>query len=125
MIVALARIRLHIPAARSLKDRRAVVRKALDRVRARFDVSAAEVGDVERWQVATLAVALVTNDASLASSVLDRITSMVASAVAGEAMITGRETHFESYSDDEPIGDDGLQEKLSHGDDEGDEADEA
>lgn len=104
MLVALARIRLHVPAARSLKDRRAVVRKALDRVRARFNVSASEVGDVERWQVATLAVALVTNDRAFANEVLDKATSTIASAVAGDAMITDRELLFESYNDDEPVG---------------------
>lgn len=104
MIVALVRIRMHIPAARSLKDRRAVVRKALDRVRARFNVSAAEVGDVERWQIATLAAALVTNDQAFANEVLDKVTATIASAVAGDAMITDREILFERYNDDEPVG---------------------
>ncbi len=119
MIVALVRIRLHIPAARSLKDRRAVVRKALDRVRARFPVSAAEVGDTERWQVATLAAVMVTGDRALATEVLDKVTGAIGSDVAGEAMITGRETHFETYSDDEPVGEaDWLGEKFSDGDDE-------
>ena len=98
MIVALLRVRIHIPGARSLKDRRAVVRKAVERVRARYNVSVAEVGDVARWQVATLAAVMVTSDHSLATEVLDKITSTIASSVAGEAMVTGRETLFETYS---------------------------
>ncbi len=107
---------MHIPSARSLKDRRAVVRKALDRVRARFNVSASEVGDLERWQVATLAVALVTNEQSFAHEVLDKVTSTIASAVAGDAMITHRETDFETYNDDEPVGGDALWERNPDGD---------
>jgi uncharacterized protein len=118
MIVALVRIRLHIPAARSLKDRRAVVRKAVDRVRARFNVSASEVGDLERWQIATLAAALVTNDRAFATEVLDKLTATIASAVAGEAMILHRETLFETYNDDEPVGDaDGMRERDDDHDD--------
>ena len=121
MVVGLVRIRLHIPGARSLKDRRAVVRKAVDRVRARFNISAAEVGDVERWQIATLAATMVTSDRSLANEVLDKVTSAIASAVAGEAMITGRELLIESYSDDEPVGEadwaKGVEEKFGDDDD--------
>lgn len=108
MVVGLVRIRLHIPAARTLKDRRAVVRKALDRVRARFPLSAAEVGDPARWQTATLAFAMVTSDRALANEVLDKATATVASAIAGEAMILRRELQIDSYSDDEPFVDDDL-----------------
>jgi uncharacterized protein len=114
MILGIARIRLHLPNAHSLKDRRAVARRAVERIRARFDVSAAEVGDTERWQIVTLAVVLVTSDQGVGRDVLDRVTSAVASAVAGDAMITGREVRFEHYNDDEPFGDDaeGLVEKY-------------
>lgn len=104
-------------AAHSLKDRRAVVRKAVDRVRARFNVSIAEVGDLERWQLATLGVVMVTNDRSLCNEVCDKVTSTVASAVAGEAMLTDREIEIVSYGDDEPVGERdpfaGIEEKLS------------
>jgi len=106
MVIGLVRMRLHIPAAHSLKERRMVVRKALDRVRARFPVSAAEVGDTERWQIATLAAVTVSNDRALAREVLDKLTSCVASAVAGQAVILRREVRIDSYNDDEPVGDD-------------------
>lgn len=106
MVIGLVRLRLHIPAAHTLKDRRAVVRKALDKVRARFPVSAAEVGDTERWQIATLAAVTVSNDRTLAREVLDKVTSTVASAVAGSAVVLRRELRVDSYNDDEPMGDD-------------------
>jgi uncharacterized protein YlxP (DUF503 family) len=105
MVIGMVRLRLHIPAAHTLKDRRAVVRKALDRVRARLPVSAAEVGDTERWQIATLAAVTVSSDRSLAREVLDKVTSTVASAVAGEAVVLRREVRVDSYNDDEPVGD--------------------
>ena len=119
MVIGLLRLRLHLPAAHSLKDRRAVVRRATDRVRARFNVSVAEVGDHERWQVATLAVAAVSTERAHVQEVLDKVTSAIASAVAGAAMVSGRELAITVYSSEEPLPgatsmDDavGLQEKF-------------
>ena len=62
MFVGVARIVVQIPGARSLKDRRAVVRSFKDRVSARLRISVAEVGDPERWQIATFGVAAVSSD---------------------------------------------------------------
>jgi len=103
MVVGLLRVRLHLPGARSLKDRRAIVRKALDRIRARFNVSAAEVGDLERWQVATLGFSVISNDRAHANEVLDKVSAALASAVAGEASILDRQLELISYGDDEPL----------------------
>jgi uncharacterized protein YlxP (DUF503 family) len=62
MFVGVARIVIQIPAARSLKDRRSVVRSFKERTRARLKVSIAEVGDVESWQVATFGVSVVARE---------------------------------------------------------------
>jgi uncharacterized protein YlxP (DUF503 family) len=51
-----------IRGARSLKDRRRVIRSIKDRVRHRYPVSIAEVGDVELRQRAELGVAMVGNE---------------------------------------------------------------
>jgi hypothetical protein len=102
MVVGLLRITLHVPEAHSLKDRRAAVRRAVERVRARFNVSIAEVGDLDRWQIAQVAVAAVSNDRSHVNEVLDRVTSTIASA--GAALISDREMEIQSYGDREPLG---------------------
>jgi uncharacterized protein YlxP (DUF503 family) len=104
MVVGVARLQLHIPAARSLKDRRMVVRKATDRVRARYNASIADVGDTERWQVVTLGVSVVSNDPSHAREVLDKVIATVESSVAGEAMVTWRETDVQTHASDDPVG---------------------
>ena len=69
-----------IPGAASLKDRRRVVKSFKDRVRARFPVSIAEVGDLERHQVATLGVAVVSNDTARCSEVLSAVSRAAESA---------------------------------------------
>ncbi len=70
MFIGVLRLVLQIPGAASLKDRRRVVKSFKDRVKARFPVSIAEVGDLERYQVATLGVAVVSGDASRCDEVL-------------------------------------------------------
>jgi uncharacterized protein YlxP (DUF503 family) len=74
MFVGVARITLSIPGARSLKDKRRVVHSFRDRVRARLSVSIAEVGDLERYQVATLGACVVARDAAHCDELLSEVT---------------------------------------------------
>lgn len=64
---------IRIPDARSLKDRRQVVRSLVDGARHRFGVSAAEVGGQDTWQRATLGFAVVASEARLAEETIDAI----------------------------------------------------
>ena len=73
MFIGVLRLVFQIPGAASLKDRRRVVKSFKDRVRARFPVSIAEVGDLSRWQVATLGVAIVSGEAARCSEVLSAV----------------------------------------------------
>jgi uncharacterized protein YlxP (DUF503 family) len=70
VFVGVARLVISIPGARSLKDRRRVVKSLKDRLRARFPVSVAEVGDLERYQVATLGLATVSNEGARCEQVM-------------------------------------------------------
>lgn len=79
MFVGVARFVLQIPGARSLKERRKVVKGFKDRVRARLPISVAEVGDVERHQLATVAVAVVSRDSARCREVLGQARSMAGS----------------------------------------------
>jgi uncharacterized protein YlxP (DUF503 family) len=73
VFVGVARLVLQIPGARSLKDRRQVVKSFKERVKARLGVSMAEVGDTERTQVATLGVSVVSGESALCHELLDKI----------------------------------------------------
>lgn len=66
-------VEIRIPDARSLKDRRQVVRSLLDGARSRFGVSAAEVGGQDTWQRATLGFAVVASEARIAEETLSAI----------------------------------------------------
>ena len=55
-------IRIRIPHSHSLKEKRKVVKSLKERLRLRFNVTVAEIGDLEKWQTVTLALAMFSND---------------------------------------------------------------
>jgi uncharacterized protein YlxP (DUF503 family) len=77
MFVAVARITLSIPEAGSLKSKRHVVHKVLDKVKARFNVSAAEVADLDLWQRATLGIAAVANEHAFAQESISKVVKFI------------------------------------------------
>jgi len=86
---------LQIPGARSLKDRRRVVRSFKDRVRARLPVSVAEVGELERYQVATLGLATVSNDSARCREVLSQARAVASSL--GDALLADAAVEVSSF----------------------------
>jgi uncharacterized protein len=80
VFVGVARLVLSIPGARSLKDRRRVVKSLKERIAAALRISLAEVGDLERYQVATLGLAVVSNEAARCSALLSKGIAMARTA---------------------------------------------
>ena len=78
MVVGTLRARLGIFDARTLKDKRRVVRSLKDRLGARHNISIAEVDDLDRVQMATLGIALVANETRFVDSVLRKIVDELA-----------------------------------------------
>lgn len=76
MIVVVSTWTLRLPEARSLKDRRAVVRSLRDRLQ-KLNLSVTDVGDQNHWGRVELAVALVATDRAFADSVLSKADAMV------------------------------------------------
>jgi uncharacterized protein len=76
MVVGVCTVQLEIP-AQSLKDKRSVVKPILARVRDRFNVSAAEVDDLDVWHNATLAFACVSTDADYAHGLLTKVVAFI------------------------------------------------
>ncbi len=77
MVVGTCRLELRIPHTSSLKGKRQVLRSIKDRVRSRFNVAIAEVGYLEEWQRATLAVACVSNEAKRVDEVLNKVVDLI------------------------------------------------
>ena len=77
MIVGVCRITLRLPENSSLKDKRQVVQSVTKRLRNKFNVAVAEVADNDTWQIATLGISCVSNDARHAREVLDHVVAFV------------------------------------------------
>ncbi len=77
MFVCVARVTLEIPASGSLKAKRQILRRVTDRVKARFNVSVAEVDDNELWQRAVIGLAVVGNERRHVNEQMDKILQFV------------------------------------------------
>ena len=73
MHVGILQVRLHVPEARSLKEKRQVVKSILDRSRARFGVAAAEVGENDVHRIAELGFASVSGSLHHAREVVTKV----------------------------------------------------
>ncbi len=76
MFVAVLRMRFRLP-SRTLKEKRAIVRSAIERARHRFNASVAEVDDLDTAMFATIAVACLSNDARQAQLQVDTIAAAI------------------------------------------------
>lgn len=98
MHVGVMRLILEIPGARSLKDKRQVVRSFKERVKSRVAVSIAEVGNLDKLQLATFGVAVVSGDAAVCEEILGRVTSL-ANALPN-ALLTDRAVEIIPFGDE-------------------------
>ena len=73
MPVAVLTLEIHLPYAHSLKEKRVVVRKIKDRLRARFNVAVAELDHQELWQRATVGVVSISGDQQNLATVLEAV----------------------------------------------------
>ena len=89
--VALGLVELHLPDVDSLKGKRHVLKGLKEKVRARFEVSVAEVDHQDVWQRATLAIAYVSADARHANTVISKAMDFIEDNVAGRVLDTSVE----------------------------------
>ena len=70
-------VQVFIGEAQSLKEKRAVLKRLKDRVRSSFNVSVAELGGQDKWQVARLGFVMIGNDRTHIESTLQHILNLM------------------------------------------------
>ncbi|MCW3096643.1 MAG: hypothetical protein JWL77_2261 [Chthonomonadaceae bacterium] len=70
---------LYLHAAESLKDKRHVVKSLIETTRQKFNISIAEVDDLDKWRKATIGIAFVANDKAYVNRVLDKVVNTLES----------------------------------------------
>ena len=98
MHVGVMRLVLEIPGAQSLKDKRQVVRSFKERVKSRVAVSIAEVGHLDKLQLAAFGVAVVSGDAAVCEEVLGRVTALAGALP--NAVLTDRAVEIVPFGDE-------------------------
>ena len=73
MHVGILHVSLHVPEARSLKEKRQVVKSILDRTRNRFGVAAAEIEDQDLHRKAVLGFASVSGSYTHAKDIVQKV----------------------------------------------------
>jgi len=86
MIIGVLTVEAHLSDAHSLKDKRRVIKSLTDRIRAKFNVSIAQVGALDTWQSTELGLAMVSNDQALIHKVFTTIVDYIEAK--GELVIT-------------------------------------
>ena len=100
MFVGVLRLTLHLPEPGSLKSKRHLLRSAIDRVKARYNMSIAEVAENDLWQKSVVGVAAVGNDHAFVNETLDKVANFVASMHGGQLLLTGRDIEIVPYGDE-------------------------
>ena len=77
MNVGVCRIELRLPENMSLKGKRRVLKSIAARVKNKFNVSVAEVGDQNLWQLATLGICCVSNNSRFTNEVLSKVVDFI------------------------------------------------
>jgi len=77
MHVGTCTINLHVHQSQSLKDKRHVIKSVIDRVKNRFNVSIAEVGQQNAYQSAVIGVVSVSGDQHHLNRILSHVITFV------------------------------------------------
>lgn len=79
MIVGVCTVELFLPDGHSLKAKRQVLLSLKDRLREKFNLSVAEVGEQDLWQKAMLGIACVANESAYVNQVLEQSLNLIRS----------------------------------------------
>ena len=90
MNVGILCVRLRLPENGSLKGKRKIVKSISSRVGNKFNVSVAEVDDLDHWQAATLGFACVSNDGRHANEMLSKLMDYI-EVIRGDAEVLSYE----------------------------------
>ena len=77
MSLGVCTIQFRLPENHSLKDKRKVLKSIITRVRNKYNVAIAEMDDQDLWQLSTLGVACLSNDAQQVDRVLSKVVALV------------------------------------------------
>jgi len=80
MVIGVLKIRLYMSGNRSLKEKRQVLKRIIQRTKSRYNnVSISEVDSQNLWQTATIGISIVSNEKPYVNSILDQVSGFIES----------------------------------------------
>ncbi|MTI85009.1 MAG: DUF503 domain-containing protein [Firmicutes bacterium] len=73
MVIGVLTVEIMIGEASSLKGKRRVLKSLLDRLKSKYNISVAEVGKQDSWQLSTIGITTVSNESSHVHKVLSTV----------------------------------------------------
>lgn len=77
MSIGILKLKLHIPGSFSLKDKRRIVKSLTAKIRQNFNVSIAELGDNELWQVALIGISCISKDSRYINEIISKVIDFI------------------------------------------------
>jgi hypothetical protein len=93
MVVGILKLEVYLPTPQSLKEKRAIVKRVLSRIRVRFPISAAEVEYFDLWQRTMLGIVMVDQNEAEIHTVFTKLEQEVLES--GEVDICKRKVEFQ------------------------------
>ncbi len=78
MYIGILKVKLRLPENQTLKGKRQAIKPIIARVQNRFNVSIAEVDDLDLWQIATLGITCVSNSTPFCNETLSKVVDFIA-----------------------------------------------
>lgn len=70
-------VRIHIPYVHSLKEKRSIVKSITTKTKKKFNISIAEIGENDKWQIAELGMAIVSTNMIIIDKQISEIIDFV------------------------------------------------
>lgn len=77
MIIGRCLIRLRLFSPNSLKEKRRILKSLIERLKSRYNISIAEVGENDSWQIAEIGIGVVANKSVFADEVINKIVHFI------------------------------------------------
>lgn len=77
MIIGSARITLRLFSPESLKEKRHILKNVINKIKTNFNVSVAEVSLNDKWQIAEIGIACVSNDSKFVDTTFNLIINLL------------------------------------------------
>lgn len=88
MVVGILTIDMRFPESRSLKEKRKLLQKIVERTRSRYNISIAEVSENDLWQRTRIGIVTVSTGTDHIHSTVDNITNFISNLNLGEIIGT-------------------------------------